>query len=69
MNTYSAPAPKASLWPFFWAIAVPVIGFILGIVEAAKRSTGRGGAIMALSIVAVFGWMLFLMALFAIATT
>ncbi len=60
MSTHAAAHQRPSLWPFFWALFIPIIGFILGIVEAAKHSAGRGAAIMALSI---FGFLFFLPAI------
>jgi FtsH-binding integral membrane protein len=47
---------RPPIWPFVVAVVIPVVGFVLGAIEAAKRSGGRGAAIMALSLVAGFGW-------------
>jgi hypothetical protein len=48
--------PRPPVWPFVLAVVLPVIGFVLGAIEAAKHSAGRGAAIMALSLVAAFAW-------------
>lgn len=49
-------ADRPPLWPFVLAVVIPVVGFVLGVIEAAKRSGGRGAAIMAVSLVAGFAW-------------
>lgn len=52
----STPPEKGSALPFILAVVIPVIGFVLGVIEATKRSAGRGAAIMAVSLVAGFVW-------------
>jgi hypothetical protein len=53
-----SPGLEAAGW--LTAIAMPLVGFIIGLVVVGKPAPNRGGWIIALSIICGFGWFLVL---------